>query len=520
MTGGIWINDRDFLEFNGGDASSALLGEVAVRDSWTSFLGTLPDPDPVLRKSGEDVRVLADLSADWKVTSSLQGRKIQTLNKRDYRFKPGRPQGGEPTPEAARLCDELVADLERVNLYNLFSGILDAPYYGYTPLEILWRPDAMGGLRLRDLIAKPWNWFCFDGENRLCWRGETGLTATPTPANKFVLVQHFPTYDNPYGLRLLSRCLWPVAFKRAGTEFLMRFAEKFGQPWIVGEARPSAQPAEKQEMARALSGMIRDAVAVVSGGSKVTVHETTGKAGELHPGIIEIFDAAIAQLIQGQTLTQQIGKNGSFAASKTHYDVLSGYAAADQMLVETAMTDLAWTYGQVRAPGVLTPVFEFVKPEDRTAAAKETTTLHSVGVRFTPVYFKRRFNLASDEFTVAAANGDPGQGDPSQDRPGGDSDAAPAFAAPQAPASPHTAAQQAVEGLIARSLPAGKAALESMAAAILEMVAAAETPEDLELLLAEACPDLGGDLETALEAGLLAADLTGRYAVLKGPDRG
>ena len=49
-------------------------------------------------------------------------------------------------------------------------------------------------------------------------------------------------------------------------------------------------------------------------------------------------------------------------------------------------------------------------------------------------------------------------------------------------------------------------------------MAKAATPEDLELLLAEACPDLGGDLETALEAGLLAADLTGRYAVTKRPD--
>jgi len=507
MATGIWINDREFLEFGSEAAFSGMLGEVAVRDSWTSFLGVLPDPDPVLRKSGEDVQALADLSADWKVTSSIQGRKLKTLNKRDFRFVPGHAQDAEPTPEAKHLCDDLVADLERVNLYNVFSGVLDAPYFGYTPLEHLWRPDGSGGLRLRDLVAKPWHWFCFDGEGRLCWRGESGVTATPTHPAKFTLVQHFPTFDNPYGLRLLSRCLWPVAFKRGGIEFLMRFAEKFGQPWVVGEARPAAQPKEKQEMAQALSGMIRDAVAVVSGGSKVTVHETTGKAGDLHPAIIDLFDAAIAQVLQGQTLTQQVGKTGSFAAGKVHYEVLADYAAADQTLIETAMTDLAWTYGQVRAPGVLTPVFEFVT-EDRKAKAEETKALHGVGVRFTAVYFERRFGLAQDEFVVTSGT--------DQDEVG---TVAPAFAAPSAPAAPHTAAQQAVEELIARSLPAGKAALTAMAGEILELVARAETPEDLELLLAEACPDLGGDLETALEAGLLAADLTGRYAVVKGPDR-
>lgn len=505
MVNGLWVSDREFLEFGAGDASANLLGELAVRDSWTSFLGILPDPDPVLRKSGEDVRVLADLSADWKVASSIQGRKIKTLNKRDYRFVPGHAQDAEATPEAKRLCDELVADLERVNLYNVFSGVLDAPYYGYTPLEILWRPDGSGSLRLRDLVAKPWSWFCFDGQNRLCWRGETGVTATPVHPYKVTLVQHFPTFDNPYGLRILSRCLWPVAFKRAGTEFLMRFAEKFGQPWIVGEARSGAQPAEKQEMARALSGMVHDAVAVVSGGSKVTVHETTGKAGDLHPAVIALFDAAIAQLVQGQTLTQEVGEHGSYAASNTHYEVLGDYAAADQTLVETALTDLAWAYGQVRAPGVLTPIFEFVTPEDRAAQAEEATALHGVGVRFKPVYFERRFGLAQDEFDLAEG---------SQDETG----VAPTFAAPSAPASPHTAAQHAVESLIARTLPTGTAALKSMVAEIMKLVAAAETPEDLELLLAEACPDMGGDLETILAAGLLAADLTGRYAVGKRPD--
>jgi phage gp29-like protein len=507
---GLWINDHEFLEF-AASGNQALFGELAVRDpALSGFLGVLPDPDPVLRKSGEDVRVLADLSADWKVTSSIQGRKLKTLNKRDYRFEPGHAQGAEPTPEAKRLCDELVADLERVNLANVFSGVLDAPYFGYTPLEIMWTE----GIRLRDLVAKPWHWFAFDDANRLCWRGENGVTVMPVPQFKFVLAQHFPTYDNPYGLRLLSRCLFPVAFKRGGIEFLMRFAEKFGMPWIVGEARPGAQDPEMRTMSQQLSGMIRDAVAVVPAGAKVTVHEMAGKASELHPAIIDLFDGAIAQVLQGQTLTQQIGKNGSYAASQTHYNVLEDFAAADQVLVETAMTDLAWVYGQVRAPGVLTPVFTFVTPEDKAALGRQAKDMYGVGARFTATYFERRFGLAPDEFTVAA---EAGQGQPDTDA------GAPAFAAPAAPTAPatrFTAAQQAVENLVARSLPAGKVALEGVAAAILELVAAAETPEDLELLLAEACPDLGGDLETALEAGLLAADLTGRYAAAKAPDRG
>ncbi|QAZ66761.1 phage portal protein family protein [Solidesulfovibrio carbinolicus] len=495
MTSGLWLDEKRFMEF-GTRPLAGLLGEVAVAPASWGTLGLLPDPDPVLRERGDDVKVLEDLTADGKVCSSIQGRKIKTLNKRDYRFSPGKADGQEPTPEAKRLCDDLTRDLERVDLYALFSQVLDAPYYGFTPTEILWRRDG-DRLRVRDLVPKPREWFVFDVDGALCFRGEDAIVGDKVHPFKMMVSRHFPTFKNPYGLRLLSRCLFPVAFKRGGIEFMMRFAEKFGMPWVVGEARPGALEPERRDMLASLSAMVRDAVAVVSGGSKVHIESVEGKAtGGIHLSIVGYMDAAIAQVIQGQTLTQEIGSKGSYAASQTHYDVLTDYAEADQTLVVTGMNDLAWMYGQVNAPDALTPVFAYVEPEDLDKKATLGKKLYDLGARFKAPYFES-FGLTSEEFSVAAVAAGPENGE--------------AFAAGEDRFTPD---QQAVERLVAEALKEGGQAVRAQAGRIVDLMERAESWEDAELLLLEAFPDLdNGDFQKTVEAAQVAADLLGRHAV-------
>ena len=495
---GLWLDEKTFVEF-GATPLAGLLGEVAVAPASWGLLGIMPDPDPVLRERGDDGKVLEDLTADGKVCSSIQGRKIKTLNKRDYKFTPGKLEGQEPTPEAKRLCDDLTRDLERVDLYNLFSQVLDTPYFGPTPTEILWKREG-SRLRVRDLVPKPREWFVFDGDGALCFRGEEAITGDKVHPLKVVLSRHFPTYKNPYGLRLLSRCLFPVAFKRGGIEFMMRFAEKFGMPWIVGEARPGATPDERRDMTASLSGMVRDAVAVVSGGAKVHIESVEGKAtGGIHLSIVNYMDAAIAQIIQGQTLTQEIGSKGSYAAANTHYAVLTDYAEADQTLVVTAMNDLAWMYGQVNAPDALTPVFTYVEPEDLEKKAKLGRSLYALGARFKEPYFES-FGLTPEEFSVASA-----------EAPASDAGESAAFAAGDGRFTPD---QEAVERLVTEALKDGGRAVREQAGRIVDLMARAESWEDAELLLLEAFPDLDdGDFQAAVEAAQVAADLLGRYAV-------
>ena len=205
--------------------------------------------------------------------------------------------------------DELTRDLEEIPLRDVFNEILDAPFYGATFLELFWQAEG-GKYRLVDIVAKPREWFVFTSERKPALKPSQSGEPVPLPAGKFLVPRHFPTYKNPYGLRLLSRCLWPVAFKRGGIKFYTRFLEKYGTPWVVAKAPKGTDQKGKEAMAAQIASMVQDAVAVVSQGSEVDLVEPKGKAGEQFETYLKRWDKAILKVIMGQTLTAEMGRPG------------------------------------------------------------------------------------------------------------------------------------------------------------------------------------------------------------------
>ena len=142
MAEGIYAPDGTLIPFSGADLST----ELATRQNAGVFFGelegwlnTLPDPDPVLRKRGDDAAILRELTADDQVTTAMLSRKNRVLNCPHFAFRAGAPEGETPTPEAEELHRRFMRDLERTNLRTIISGMLDAPFYGFTPLELIWR---------------------------------------------------------------------------------------------------------------------------------------------------------------------------------------------------------------------------------------------------------------------------------------------------------------------------------------------------------------------------------------------
>ncbi|WP_430735213.1 phage portal protein family protein [Halodesulfovibrio aestuarii] len=515
---GLYTSTGEFIEFSQSEERELLTTELASRQSAGGFspamaLGQLPDPDPVLRKRGDGVAVLDDLLADDEVTQAVQGRKLMTLNKRHYQFVPGAPAGDEPEPEAKGLCDALIRDLEDIDMDVLISGILDAPYYGMTPIELTFAPDG-GRLKLVQAEPKPVEWFVFNDENKLMFRGEYFSNPQPVHPYKFVLVRHFPTYKNPYGLRLLSRCLWPVAFKRGGIEFWTRFCEKFGQPWMLGTAKANATRAEMNAMAADLASMVQDAVAVVPGGAKVEALQFSGK-GEAHSSYVQYWDKAINKVIKGQTLTSDMGSGHSNAAAQTHYNVLEGYGAADMQLVVTAMNNIAWTYTKVNMPptegrrsrSTFSPVFGYVEPKDYKAQIELDKGLKGVGVKFKKPHFVQTYSLAEDEFEL--------EGEESKDEPKKHSGSESFAAKPDAdqPAEPD-AYQQQIDAFLEEVLPEAVSQNEKFMAAVQQAVEKAESWEDMQLLLEEYAPQgMTEDEQTEFMTNVLSGvAMFGQYA--------
>ncbi len=475
-----------------------LLGTVADRESAGEYffnaLGVLPDPDPVLRKMGEEASILSGLEADDQVTAMTMARKNRVLNHQNYCFKPGSLKNGSPTETEKLICDRLVKDLERLTMREVIADILEAPFHGFSPMEILWSAEN-GVWRVRDFVGKPQRWFGFDEKNKLLFKGEFGVEPRPVPEGKFVLVRHFASYENPYGLRLLSRCLWPVAFKKGGLTFYTRFLEKFGVPWTLGKAPSGATEKEMDKMAANLARMAQDAVAVVPHGASLETVTITPGTGEQHEAYIKRMDAAISKVLIGNTLTSEIGDRGSYAAAKTHKDVADEFAQSDRDMVVTAMNELAWIYTRLNAaPDVMAPLFSYEEAEDLDAAANLDKKLYDMGVRFNAKHFQNKYSLPADEFSVTDQPGPPHE-----------------FSAPSARANPY---QEAIEQAVQRYAPEAAKAGEEFFSQVWKIIDKAESFEDMERGLATL---MGGDTEADALADLLAdlmfeANLMGRFA--------
>lgn len=512
---GLWVSPTEFR------AADELRKEELGRETFTalaatgfdpaSWLGTLPDPDPVLEKMpGVGMEALRAVLADPKVTASVQSRKLITLKKQDWVLEPGHAEGEEPTEDAVRLRDRLANDLERVDMYNLFSEILDAPLFGYSVVELIWsRRDS--SLSIADLIPRPPEWFGWDSERKLKFITASCVGEEVDPL-KAIAVRHFPASWNQYGLRLLSRCLWPVAIKKGGIRFWTTLCEKFGMPWVIGKARSGAPKSERQDILSQLSRMVQDAVAVITSGTDVQVETMAGTTGSIHQDLVSYMDSAIAMVLMGQTLTADIGSSGSKAAAETHKDLLTDYAAADETLICNFMENLGWTYGQVNAPGTMSPTFRYREPEDYDAQADLDKKLADTGVRFTKTHYTRRYNLAEDEFEIGETGDGRAEAGDGLDHAQGEGG--------------YTPDQQALEDLADTGRDkAAKIFGTHMAERIRAIVQESDSFEDVQSRLAAALADGGivetghalssseNDLESLVQQALVAADLWGRFQV-------
>lgn len=406
MADGLYLADGTFRTFS----IESLTTELATRQNAGLYLGDvggwltqLPDPDPVLRKRAEDAEVLMELAADDQVTTAMLARKYRVQNCQHYCFRPGAPDGKDADAKARLVHERFMADLERTNLRTIISSILDAPFYGMTPLELLWELDG-GWWHLRDIVARPYHWFAFDQRNRPLFRGAYGQSCAdpvPLPESKFIIAVHQPTYDNPYGLRLLSRCLWPVAFKRGGLQFYAKFVERHGMPWIVGNAPPRAEAGEKREIVAGLSRMVQDCVAVMPAGSDVKFLSAGTTQAQLHEDFLARQDRAISKVLMGQTLTIETDGKNSLAATEAHKGVADDIAEADKAMVADVFNEICWVYARVNVgPDVLAPLFSYEEPQDLLSKADLDLKLESMGVKWLRPHLEGDYGLKSDEFDL------------------------------------------------------------------------------------------------------------------------
>ena len=378
------------------NTKQTLSDEIATRKRSLNFYSLgymLPDPDPVLKKQGKDMKIYRELLCDAHVFACTQSRKAGVLS---LEWAINR---GTNKDHNAQQIENLLKSLD---IYQLINDILEASFFGFQPIEILWRK--IDNLVLPSaLVAKPPEWFCYDEDNNLKFRTKENYWGEELPDKKFLCPQSNASYDNPYGERVLSRVFWPVTFKKGGMKFWIVFTEKYGIPHLVGKHPRGASKEETETLADLLENMVQDAIAVIPDDSSVEIQEAEkSSSAEIFEKLIDKMNAEISKAILGQTLTTEIGSTGSYAASQTHMSVRKDIVDSDKKLVEKTINQLIkWIY-EINFSGQDIPQFEMYEIEDVDLnLAQRDKVLVDCGVKFTKEYFIKNYGFDEDDIEIA-----------------------------------------------------------------------------------------------------------------------
>lgn len=353
----------------------------------------MPNPDKILQKSGQKYSILKDLLSDAHISSCIQSRKAALLSM-EWAINRGTDK-----KDIDFFIEKIFKDLD---LRQIIADIIDAPYYGFNPLEIYWQIEG-DYVVPKQIIAKPQDWFYFDTNNILRFRDNLSSEGVIVPPRKFFVVQHQPSYDNPYGTAILSKCFWPVFYKKEEIKFWALYSEKYGTPFTVVKM-DNATETEKDAMAEALNELRQDGIAILDNESEVTSLDMSGaKSQDIYKELILFMNAEISKAILSQTLTTEQSSTGSYAMSQTHLQVRKDVVDADKTLVESWMNKLIrWivelnydSFGEL-------PKFELYEEEDiDMTLAQRDQTLSSTGYfKFTKEYFQRAYGFKDTEFDI------------------------------------------------------------------------------------------------------------------------
>lgn len=478
--------------------AASLFTDVALEQVLTTLM-RMADPDLVLTQLGMSRADLRKLETDDEISAALETRREAVI------ATPWRLEPYEPEP-SRWLGEELAPHIE-----PLLRGAWGAVPYGYSVQEVIYRRVG-ARIGIARVVEKPVEWFEPRRDGLLWYTAPNGGLPTPVDTDaKFLLTRRTPTYRNPYGEALLSRCYWPWFFRHNGWRFWMRFLERFAEPLLLGQVFDPAG------FVTAMNTMGLEAVVGV--GKEETITAVTPAASGEFEKVEMALGRRIQKLILGQTLTSEIGDKGSYAAAQVHNQVRQDKRSADLRLVNDAAQRLVNSLWSLNGFAGVPPTFVLADDTGLEAARAERDAklVQAGALSLTEQYFLDRYDFAPGDFVIPSAP--PVAPAPEIKKRGGQGATpltAPLLAPGQDdPTTPlanngqrFTADQELVEAMTTAAL--SRAASPIPAAAVRSAILSATDPEDLAARLADLYQGQDASaFRELMETSLFAADVLG-----------
>ena len=390
------------------DRKKYLSTEFATRDKvevFSSLYKALPDPDKILEENSYDYNIYRDLLNDPHLMATVQQRKMQVMQM-GWELECD-PSSLRYAGQGEMIKDRVMQIMRALPLNRIISDVLDAVFFGFTVGEIEWVKDGSEIIPI-DIIGKPQEWFIFTRDNELRLReykeGQYFFEeGEKLPEYKFILSQYKPTYTNPYGQKVLSKCYWPVHLKRGGIEYWQLMMERYGMPYLMGRYPNTFTEPQKDEFLEQLRQMVEDNITIFEETLGIEIKESPQyDIGQLYENLVNFHNKEISKAVLTVTLTTEIEGVGSYKASDIHREMLSYLGVSDKKMVERALNTLLGYYVKLNFGDVPLPRVKLNKKEAVVEeSAERDKILSEIGVKFSKEYFMKRYNLGDGDFEIS-----------------------------------------------------------------------------------------------------------------------
>jgi SPP1 gp7 family putative phage head morphogenesis protein len=374
----------------------------------------LPRVDKLLKFKPDLAEAYEDIMNDGHLQGLIGSRKSGTLSL-DWDLQ------ADKVDKA--ITEFIYKFLDKLKMYQLIDTILDARLFGMQPIELIYDnvddnliPVKEGGGTSKwfvplDISGRPFQWFGFDNENNLRFMAEeAGEDGEECHPDKYLVPKNDASYNNPYGVGLLSMCYWNVYFKKHGKDYWAEFCEKFGSPWVIGSINEQATDEEKATVQANLTNIISSNTMVKSNNWDLDVKLNQSKqSGDTFEQFINDCKSENAIIFLGHEASTQ-STPGKLGNDQNALSASERLIQGDKRLVQDTINDLIKTVCKLNFPNAIDiPYFIFFEEENLNLdKATRDKLLYDMGFDFTPEYMEKAYSfdkgqIFKRELTATAA---------------------------------------------------------------------------------------------------------------------
>jgi phage gp29-like protein len=347
-------------------------------DFWGAYLDkyVLGSTDPILKGKGKgNLEFYEPVRQDDQVEAGLS-QLISQIISREIMVLPGGDQ-----PIDIQAAEDLKQQLTNIPFDDRCAKMAAGKFWGFSVAEAMYE---LSGDRvvLKDLLVRSRKRFLWTYENEIRWRNNRNYNGGELLPNKYWTFSiGGDSVDDPNGRGLAYWLYWPTFFKRQGMRWWVLFLEKYAKPHRHGTYPLGSQEDDIEALEKALEAFGEDDWTSSPEGTEIKLIEAARAGGSDYQGMVDICNAAISKIINGQTMTTDNGSSRSQA--EVHQDI--GLAFAKQLsdvMCQTFNESIARYLTEWNFPGAAIPkVWRNFESKDIKAEADTDVVLSGLGIK-------------------------------------------------------------------------------------------------------------------------------------------